>query len=268
MNRKGISTLAVLVTAWAGASALHAGVVLQIEHHDLVNGEQTRQTMQIDGHRMRIDYPGVEGETSMLFDGNRQALLYINHADRSYVEMTAESMKRMVSGMSAAMEQMEQQMANMPPEQRRQMEEMMKRQGLGGPGAAKRPPIEVRKTSETQTLEGHKCRRYDLYHGAQKEGEAWVADWASVGLEKDTFAGMEDLRGMFEQLWQVMPAGVGEANPFEAFDKLPGFPLLMRHSKGDRVLREAKVRGIDQQPMDAARFSPPAGYRQEKPFGQ
>src|SRR5262245_27173356 len=95
---------------------------------------QTNQ-IQIEKTRIRAETMNPAGRKQVVvFDGNAQVLRLIDDEAKTYNEMTKADVDRLGEQMAGAMAMMQQQMANMPPEQRAQMEAMMRGRGLAPGG--------------------------------------------------------------------------------------------------------------------------------------
>ena len=128
-----IAAAAALVCGFAGPAVAADGIQIV---QKVTNGT-TVQTFQIqmDNTHMRAEIADAAGRKQViLFDGTRQAVDIVDVERKSYVEMTKADIERVAAQMQGAMATMQQQMANLPPAQRAQMEAMMR--GRGMPGAA------------------------------------------------------------------------------------------------------------------------------------
>ena len=72
------------------------------------------------------DMPSGE-KGAFLFDGVKQVVWIVNYDKKTYTEMTKTDLDRMGQQMTEAMAKMQEAMKNLPPEQRAQMEQMMKK---------------------------------------------------------------------------------------------------------------------------------------------
>ena len=120
--------------------AARAGTVIQQEGGEIGSkNPKSKITMYLDAGKLRVDTQDSENKSILIFDANKQVMWMINPAENSYREMDKAQMDAMGQQMSKAMEQMQAQMANMPPEQRKMMEDMMKGK-MGAMGGASAKP--------------------------------------------------------------------------------------------------------------------------------
>src|SRR5215470_8486142 len=119
-----------------------AAVVVTTTNVDLETKEAKPSTVYADADKLKV----VSADTTIIYRADLQRMWIINAARRNYVEMTPATIQQLKTQMAAltgrqnaAMAQMQQRLANMPPAQRAQMEALLARQGLaGGPAGAPR----------------------------------------------------------------------------------------------------------------------------------
>ena len=107
---------------------LAADGILIVEKSTTGAATRTSQ-VQIEKTRMRSESAGPNGSQIMVFDGAAEVMRTIDIAKKTYTEMTKADVERLgaqMSGAMAKMQQMQEQMKNMPPAARAQMEAMMK----------------------------------------------------------------------------------------------------------------------------------------------
>jgi hypothetical protein len=110
----------------------------------------------------------AESDTqTVVFDGAKQVLWLINDGRKSYSEMTKADVDRMGVQLNDAMAKMQEQLKGLPPEQRAQIEAMMKGRGMPGMAGGAQAKTEYRKT------------------GADKVG-TWVRQYGTRGGQKVT----------------------------------------------------------------------------------
>ena len=135
----------VLIAFWLMAAApLSAGVAL-----DMVTkgpSGQTIEAMKVYAQSGKIRMDGVgqpaDERMSMIFLG--EEFLVLDHSEKKYIVVDADMIAEVGSQMEAAMQSMQAQLADMPPEQRAMVEEMMQGQMQGMIGAGSEPPAPPR----------------------------------------------------------------------------------------------------------------------------
>src|SRR5688572_19354421 len=135
MNTLAKALVAVVAVCSFASPLLAAEGFLMVEK--TVTGTVARTTqVQLERDRMRAELTGPKGETLIvIFDGPQQVLRTISVDRKSYTEMTKADADRMGAQVTMAMDAMKAKMAQMPPEQRAKMEEMMTKFGVMGPTA-------------------------------------------------------------------------------------------------------------------------------------
>ena len=162
--------------------------------------------------------------------------------------MTFSEMEADMKQANKQLEALEEQMKNMPAEQRKQMEKMMGGMGLGGKNAK----IDVKKTGETKTICGYSCVKYVINESGKEVGIIWTTTGVSgiSGLEKD-----------MKEFSQRMAAQMPKAKEMmEAFKKIEGFQLETTISGITTAVTK-----IEKKSISAGEFEIPAGYKKVTP---
>src|SRR5262249_48553672 len=145
-------------------------------------------------NHMRTQMAGRGGaENTVIFDGNRQAMMMIDDAKKTYTEITKEDLDRMAA-------QLQGMMANVPPEQRAQIEAMMR--GRGGRGM---PGMPTFKKTGTDKVGKWTCDKYEGYEGDRKTSEVCTVAPSALGLTEGDFAVTKDFAKFFSGLGSMMP---------------------------------------------------------------
>jgi hypothetical protein len=182
----------------------------------------------------------------------------VDDAAKTYNEMTKEDADRLGGQMAGAMSQMQQTMANLPPEQRAQVEAMMKARG-GGPGAGAPAKTEYKKTG-TDKVGKWTCDKYEGFKAGQKTSEVCTVDPKAFGL---TAADLEITKQLGEFFSKMAPqngdamfrAGSGDANGFS------GVPVRIVTLAPQQSVTE--VTDVSRQSFQDSIFAVPAGYTKQ-----
>lgn len=234
---------------------------------------QYRATMYVDGDRVRID--GTEstkdGEmaATVLFRTQPESFVFFDAGDQSYTEMTREDAKRIGGAIETARKQMQAQLAKMPPEQRKVVEQAMA--GVGGDALMKAPPpkkaIEPAKAVANGTKDevaGRACKGFDVTRGGKKIAEACVASWSDLGLTAQDVGGLRKMTLFQQQMmaevnFEGMQAAPG-AEAFEVIDQINGFPLRVKTSMDGKRPMAMRVTKIERKDVDPKLFEVPPGW--------
>lgn len=222
---------------------------------------QTSQ-VQIEKDRMRAEIAGQAGEKqAVVFDGVKQVMRIINYDRKSYTEMTKGDVDQMGGQMAGAMAQMQEQMKNLPPEQRAQMEAMMRGRGMAGRGAAQAAKTEYRKTG-TDKVGKWTCDKYDGYRDNQKIAEVCAVDPAAMGFAPADFAVTRQLAEFFRSLMpqnadSVFAIGSPEAQGFS------GVPVRRVTFSDGQQQTITELADVTRQTFAPSTFDVPSGFQKE-----
>lgn len=257
-----------LLLSLAGTFA-EADLVCRLKETDYSDDtpRATMATIYLTEHKVRYESGTGEEDTDFIFRAERGVLWSLNHADKLYTEMDRKTIDAFGAKMRSAMQQMESEMAKLPPEQRKAVEEPMKKQGAGSEEAGKESKDELKKTGEKKTISGFSCTRYDFFVDGEKSSEFWVAAPGQRGLTTSDLAPVKEMAQFFEALGSALTNAVGqgggEFNWTEAW-KYEGFPILTREFDDGEVKSEVLVESIAKERIDSAQFEIPAGYQRKK----
>lgn len=249
-----------------------AGVILitEIKALDVTPPEITIGKIYIEGRKMRMqtDMSGKGDTSTMIFRGDLDLIWIINEGKKSYIEMDKKTMDAMGQQMSLAMKQMEERMAQMPPEQRKMMENMMKGRV---PQAHKYAKTTVKKRGKRDKINGYRCRWYDVLRDGRRIREMCVSKLKDIGIKKKTFDVFKDMARFYSGLFESMksnPMFRMEENPFEEFEKMDGYPILTRKYKGAVIVGETAFKAVEHKRFKKSLFKVPAGYTKESLGGR
>ncbi|MEE8348233.1 MAG: DUF4412 domain-containing protein [Acidobacteriota bacterium] len=251
-----------------------AGVVVEMVSRDLrSNQESPPDKTYLQNDRLRIEPHINDGSpaTAMIFRDN--TLFILTQKDRTYIKMNEQTMGQLGAQINSAMKQMQEQLANLPPEQRAMMEQMMKGQmpdGLATGRANSIPSLRI-VPAGTERVEPYSCDKYEVYQGQEKTQEICVVpvqQVAALGEVMDTFRIMARFtRKMVESTGLGSLASMTR-NPFQILDEIDGFPVLTRYFQKGQPTHEVRFKAITQQDLSDDLFSVPTGYREIDPFAR
>ena len=228
----------------------------RIEYRSTEGGGASMQSLLVGHGKLRTD---ADGEVSVVLDPGNDSMLMLNHADRTFTRMNRADMERMSAGLGAAMAQMEQALANMPPEVRAQMEGSLG--GMLGGGAA---AVSVNPTGRNDTVAGHPCVIYRTQMKGETINETCMgAVDAFDGLPSQDRRTLESAMAMTQRIAESLAkgplAGMVDLSTFQ-----PGMlPLRVTDFDGGKR-STSEFAGIDDAPLPADLFTVPAGYTEQK----
>jgi hypothetical protein len=280
MVRMSALAIALLLPATAAPIVAQTpGVVIEmtsIDHRD----EPARtdvSRVRIAGSNVAMEVEGVATGNTMIFRGDEEAMIAVDHDRRTYLQIDQEQMAALAERMNAAMAQMERMLENLPAEQRA-MIERMREQGGGMPGMealggmADRPEIDVRDTGRSETRSGYSARVWEVYEDGELARRVWIAPWSEIeGGEtaRDAMAGMVSFFDSFLESLPTEGVGAMMSNPFRYLDLSEGMPVLTHElSEDGSIEQETSVSSVQRQQIGPETFEAPEGYtRQQMPGG-
>jgi hypothetical protein len=218
--------------------------------------ESTSSGKQAAGHSSARSYAvpkmfkNVDGDRVVLIRLDRRKLYSIDLGKKTYWEMTFAEMERMMKRTRAQMEQVQKQMRNLSPEQKRMVEEQM---GKGMADLmASGGKVKITASNEVKTVSGYSCTKYIASH----KGNTLFIAWATKGVKGFTSL-RKDWDQFYTRLLSLSPAtSMGFA---EAFRKIDGFPMEM-----EAAGRTTVVTKVEQRPIPTAEFELPSGLTQQQ----
>lgn len=261
-----LAVLALLLTYNA-----YADVVFEMQQKEL-NPESVGQIKgKVKDNNLRMDFyeNGTKLEGSMVFRGDKNEIIMINHDDKSYIIMDEAAMNSIAKQLEQAMSQMEAAMKDMPPDQREKMQEMMKQKMPGAGGGPYVEPV-LKKAGEGK-VNGVSCEKYDVYKGDEKVRQHCVADWNSIEGGQEMMTVMLRMADFMDQMTKSFSkAGslVGDQVQFEKgvfnqLRQLNGFPVETIEYDDGKEEAESTFQSSQKSNVDAADMEPPAGYTKQ-----
>ena len=241
-----------------------AGNVMELVTRDMDGKQLERMTSYTDGTRSRMDQSGADGSFSIIFLDDE--FLYLDHAQKNYMVMDEAMLEGISQQINQAMKQMEAELANLPPEQRAMVEEMMKGQ-MGSMGMNMEIPVlEVREIG-SGSYQSYDCTLVEMLEDGTKIQEICSVDFSEVdgsGELRDSFMRMGSL---LNKLYDSIPfSGQGIRNPMEMLDELKGFPVRAVEFENGTAVRETVLESSKEMDIDADTFELPSGYSRIDPL--
>ena len=252
----------LIVLGAVGAQAASAGVYVELVDHDISTGKvELSQKMYVQNGQGRFVDSG--GRTTLIKDGT---MYVIDDADKSYIAFDKATMEKLAVKINAAMAQMQEQLAKLPPEQRAQMEAMLP----GMAGGDKKWVVEAIDTGKSDKVDGRACKVWDVKRNGELDDQMCVVPYSSLPGKENFQAMFANFAKVFEEMAKSVPMLSGMmTNEFAAQAKVGGFPVRTRgYENGKLGDTEHNVRVWREEAMDASTFSVPAGYKQKQmPMG-
>ena len=238
--------------------AVRAGTVIQQEGGEIgSNKPKMKMTLYVDSGKLRVDTQDTGNNAVVIFDAGKQVMWMINPADKTYREMDKAQVEAMGQQMSKAMEQMQAQMANMPPEQRKMMEDMMKGK-MGMMGAAQAKPTISLKELGSEKVGAYNTTHYEMLVNGERSQEIWAAPFDQAKMTASDIKTFQDMAKFFESITRNVPTG---SYSFNNMDQLKGFPVKSVQYSGGKPSHEWNMVSVEQKSIDGSQFALPAGFK-------
>ncbi len=261
MKRFQAVLLAVILLAGFMAYA-EAGVIITSINTSFDNPRDSgTSTAYIDDNGMRIESRAKDESITIIFRSDKEIFWMINTADKSYTEMTKKDIKKIKSQVDEAMRMMQEQMKNMPPEQRAMIEQIMKGKAM---------PAQPEKTVFKKVASGvkigkWKCDKYEGYNGGQLTEEVCTISWKNLGIEQKD---LRVMKSMGEFMSELSPHAASHFNVWsDEWEKEQGYPGVpvrtISYSMGKKAF-QTEIQDIKKQQIDSSLFELPKGLTKQK----
>jgi hypothetical protein len=244
------------------SQAASAGVYVEMVDHD-IKADRTTLAQKIYVQNGDGRFVDAEGHATLIKNGT---FYIIDDRDKTYVMFDKATMEQLAKKISDAMEKMKAQLAQLPAEQRAQMEQMMP--GLSG-GDSKRS-VEVADTGKTDKVDGRTCRLWDVKRDGKLDDQICVVPYSDLPGKENFQAMFANFAKVFEEMAKSVPMLAGMmTNEFSAQTKVNGFPVRSRGYEEGKLADEEQVMKVwREEAIPAATFEVPAGYKQKQmPMG-
>jgi hypothetical protein len=249
---KRFSAAAALCVLFTSAYAAN-GVVISMKS---TKGASTTMTqIQLDANHMRTEMAGrTGGQNGVVFDGDKQTMYIIDDSKKTYSEITKEDLDRVKAQMQGAM-------AQLTPEQRAQIEGMMRgRAARGMPAMGGAAPKPTFKKVGTDKVGKWTCDKYEGYEGDKKTSEVCTVPPTALGLTASDFDVTKQFAKFFSGIMPQMANNVFSLGSLE--DRgFVGVPIRSISYGADGGVNDTmELTDISHQNIPDSTFAPPAGF--------
>ncbi len=205
---------------------------------------------------VRMELPGQSGY--LIFLAGKKQLYMVNPDQKEYVLIDQVGVNRLANTLNQAMEQMQAQLAALPPEQRAQMAQLM---GGLNPQENAQMRFEMRATgrSGNNPVAGT-CQWHRMRFNGQPVGEACLAPVADLGVAEADVQALDDMFAFMEQMLSRLPMIQDDPLSFGAH-KAGMLPVMFLGADGGK---EGELVSLKRNALEPALFQPPAGYQQRR----
>lgn len=232
----------------------HRGGPSEVEHGQIL----------IEGQRLRLELETGRDSAApdaLVFRGDRKLVWLLYADEQSYAVLDREELERLRGRLESTRAEVEARLATLTREERILAERALGTAGTLAPGE----PETARETDERREIDGHPCRRYLLERAGAKVGDVWVTPFGELGVKKRHLRVFRSLADFQRRLVSALgrPPGLALASqPFEVFDRLDGFPILIRRfaMDGEEVIQETRFTQVEPVDTEEVLFEVPEGY--------
>lgn len=179
----------------------------------------TQTTMQVkDG--MVLMTSGESVDQKILYRESDNALVQMDTSAKTYTVVDAEATKAISGQMDEAVAMMEQQMKNLPPEQREMLMQRMP-QLAGRMNKTAPPKYTVEHQNKSSEVAGVTCKSVVMYKDGEVFSKACIANAKQLGISKADYKSIENMMTMM----QKMAAQFGQTDVPD-FSNIGGFPVM------------------------------------------
>jgi hypothetical protein len=220
----------------------------------LDKSDRVDATYRVKDGKVRVESADA-GDVSMLYDAATHGFTVLDHGEKRYMRVDAQTAAAAGAAASDAMKAVEERLAALPPEQREALKKMMPK--IEGAEATV-PVVKADRTGQTDTVAGTACDLVQVTMDGKALGEACIAA-KGVGLSDGD---QQTLRAMFDDMSRMASSVLGRgARSGQQFAALGGVPLRWREADTGRV---TTTRIDASAGLDATVFEIPAGYAERR----
>ncbi len=234
-----------------------AGVVLKYDNASIF----------LDGKKMRAETE----DSNVIFRSDKKLFWMIDTKKKNYYEMTKKQLKNTGKKISGAMAQLEKQLANMPPAQRKMMRKMMKGQmGAMGGSPKKIAPMKYKLIKSGVKIGKWKAKHYEGKRSGKVVSELWTVPMDELDLKKSDLKVFKEMSSIFDELKKSLPKNMmGYQMPDISLSQMnkgfDGFPVKALSRGKETQVTELKE--VKRQSLDSKLFTVPKGYAKKKTPG-
>lgn len=238
-------------------SFLSAGVYIEGTDNNRMQNEKNATKIYVEKDRLRVETGGSDENMVIIFREDKNLFWMLDTDKKEYREMTKDDIKQMKAKIDEGMKQMQEQLKNLPPEQRKMMEQMM-------PAHMNIKKIERPVFTKKETnikIKKWNCSHYIGEINGKKTEEVWTADWDQLGIKSDE---LKVFRGMGEFFSSLAPDmsdmfNIGDKE-FEKNGGFAGMPVKSIDYEEGKIFSEFEIEEISNKDFKTSLFEIPAGF--------
>jgi hypothetical protein len=240
-----------LITALVLTAATAAFADITLVNEVTTGGKKRLVTLSVRGQKTFMSLE-EEGKTppTMLRDGTTRTMFIIDHAAKTVMKTVEPNEEELKQRQELFKKQMEQQLARMPPEQRKKLEERMF--PTEGQGAA--DVTYEKEKSPPRKVNGFTCEDYVIKREGQVAGGGCFAAWKEFGLTA------QEYQTLFKT---ALPKGAfgGPGSNLAGEHLAPGVAVYRKSvDPSGQVTSETTLKSLSKKALPAEKFEVPKDY--------
>jgi hypothetical protein len=212
---------------------------------------QVKESMvYVAGSKVRMDMPlESKGSGYAVVDLDKGITWFVVPAEKRYIEWSETDAKAIGDKMAQMKKMMNERMASLPPDQRKQVEAMMKNMQLPDENAAPQPTVAITPLNKERTINGMHATGYTA-----TEDENTIIAWVTNDKPELNKALLE----VSERMEKLTPANMRKENVRRQLQQ-KGLPVMVQNLGGGRY-RVEEILAVEEKPVDATLFVVPQDF--------
>jgi len=249
VGMKTKALILVFVALLLASNAFAGWVIKQAAQYEKEAKEE--QTLYFQKNKVKF----VHKDASMIFNVDEGTMCFVKPDNKQYWCGTPQEMRKAIEDATKSM--MEEQMKNVPPEQREMMKKYME-QAQKKETPKKEISVKVKKTGDKATVAGYSGTKYRILVDGKLTEELWIAPKITIGTEID--------RKKWEKMQKAMAEIGGAEAGYSASEEyldvmeeggvIKSIAYYEKDAKGVTVATK-----IEKKKIPASEFQVPKGYK-------
>ena len=215
------------------------------------SGAQMRESMvYVSGTKVRMETPMEQNKDSYaIIDTEKNLTWFVVPSEQRYIEWSEADAHAMGEKMVQVEKMMKERMATLPPDQRAQVEAMLKNMHGGTDGGAP-PKVDLKATGKTQTVNGMQTTAYEV-----KTGDETMVGWVTQD-QPELSKMLQNVQARMEKM--TPPSMQGRQSARTSLGE-KGFPVMVQ-TVDPTAYRVEEVVAVEKKPVPADLFVVPKEF--------
>ena len=203
-----------------------------------------------------------QGNSYSIYNSQNNNITHVNPMQKQYLEMSQKDIEKQANQAKQQMEmmrkEMEARMKELPPEQRKQAEQMMSNYLPDKAGEKNQPQVKQVKTTRSETIAGINCDVYESTINALKVSESCITAVDKLGLDKQDMNSLKKMQVFMKDMQQAMTDFTGKENVGADVEGLPLRSKLF--SRDGQTIMETRLVSINKDTVAAEKLAVPTEF--------